>query len=165
MAALKAGTLAPDFSLSTTDGKKFSLAEARKRGPVVLVFFKVSCPVCQFTLPYLERIHKAYGNGKMTVVGVSQNPVKETLSFMREYGISFPVALDDPKSYSVSNHYGLTTVPTVFLVSPEGKIQLSSVGWVRSEIDAANRSLAQAASASPGRIFHSGEDVPEFKAG
>ncbi len=165
MAALNAGTAAADFTLPTTDGKKFSLAEARQRGPVVLAFFKISCPVCQFTLPYLERIHKAYGNGRLTVLGVSQNPLKETLGFMREYGISFPVALDDTKSYPVSNQYGLTNVPTVFLISPAGKIRLSSVGWVRSEIEEANRSLAQAAAASPGRIFQPGEDVPDFKAG
>ncbi len=165
MAALKIGTAAPEFSLPTTDGKKFSLAEARTHGPVLMVFFKVSCPVCQFSLPYLERIHKSYGKGRLTVVGISQNPLKETLAFMREYGISFPVALDDPKSYAVSNQYGLTNVPTVFLISPEGKIQVSSVGWVRNEIEEANRSLAQAASAAPGRIFKSGEDIPEFKAG
>ncbi len=165
MAALKAGAVAPDFSLPTTDGRKFSLAEARQRGPVVLAFFKVTCPVCQFALPYLERIHKAYGNGRLTVLGVSQNSVKETLAFMREYGIGFPVALDDTKRYPASNQYGLTNVPTVFLISPDGKIRLSSVGWVRSEIEETNRSLAQAAATAPGSIFKPGEDVPDFKAG
>ncbi len=165
MAALEAGTLAPDFSLPTTHGKLFSLAEARKRGPVLLVFFKVSCPVCQFTLPYLERIHQAYGNGRLTIVGISQNSKGETISFLRDYGLTFPVALDDSRNYQVSNAYGLTTVPTVFLMAPDGQIQLSSVGWVRKEVEDVNRQLAKTTAAVPPAIFHPGEDVPEFRAG
>ncbi len=165
MAALETGTLAPDFSLPTTDGKQFSLAAARQRGPVLLAFFKVSCPVCQFTFPYLERIHKAYGDGRLTVIGVSQNGKRETVSFMRDYGISFPVVLDDTSTYRVSNAYGLTNVPTVFLVAPNGQIQLSSVGWVRKELEDANAQLAKTTAAVPPKIFHSGEDVPEFRAG
>ncbi len=165
MAALETGTLAPDFSLPTTEGKQFSLAAARQRGPVLLAFFKVSCPVCQFTFPYLERIHKAYGDGRLTVIGVSQNGKRETVSFMRDYGISFPVVLDDTSTYRVSNAYGLTNVPTVFLVAPNGQIQLSSVGWVRKELEDANAQLAKTTAAVPPKIFHPGEDVPEFRAG
>jgi peroxiredoxin len=62
MATLKAGTLAPDFTLPTMDGKKFSLSEALARGPVLAAFFKVSCPTCQYAFPFLERIYKSYGN-------------------------------------------------------------------------------------------------------
>src|SRR5690348_14876600 len=85
MPALNTGTLAPDFMLPTTEGSNFSLADALKRGPVLAVFFKVSCPVCQYTLPYLERLNQAYKNQGATLVGISQNDRKETLAFMREY--------------------------------------------------------------------------------
>ena len=62
MATLKAGTSAPDFTLPTIDGKKFSLRDALARGPVLAAFFKVSCPTCQYAFPFLERIYKANGN-------------------------------------------------------------------------------------------------------
>jgi peroxiredoxin len=159
MPALEAGTAAPEFVLPGMDGKKFSLAEARKRGPVLAVFFKVSCPVCQFTLPFLERLHQAYAGSKVTVVGISQNDKNETAAFLREYGISFPVLLDDTRSYPVSNAYGLTNVPTLFLIVPEGGIEICSVGWDRKEIEELSRRLAQA------KVFRPGEDVPDFKAG
>ena len=61
MPALTVGTTAPDFTLPDMDGKQFSLRQAIARGPVVLVFFKVSCPVCQFAFPFIERIYKASG--------------------------------------------------------------------------------------------------------
>ena len=53
MAALNAGVLAPDFTLPTVQGGQVSLRQALAKGPVVLVFFKVSCPVCQYALPFL----------------------------------------------------------------------------------------------------------------
>src|SRR3974390_1048629 len=117
MPALTAGKAAPDFTLPTLDGGSFSLHDALKRGPVVLAFFKISCPVCQLAFPYVERIQKAYKDKGVTVVGVSQNDRKDTALFVKEWGITFPVALDDPKKYPASNAYGLTNVPTVFYVS------------------------------------------------
>jgi peroxiredoxin len=45
MPALEAGVQAPEIELQYLDGRKFSLKEERKKGPVVAVFFKVSCPV------------------------------------------------------------------------------------------------------------------------
>src|SRR5438445_13712876 len=99
MQALAAGTAAPQFELLAMDGSKFSLAEALTRGPVLAVFFKVSCPVCQYALPYFQRIYKAYGNSKATAVGISQNEKKDTAAFMKNFGIIFPVLLDDTKSF------------------------------------------------------------------
>ncbi len=61
MSALIAGKKAPDFTLQTTDEKPFALKAALTSGPVVLAFYKVSCPVCQYTLPFVERLHQAYG--------------------------------------------------------------------------------------------------------
>ncbi len=59
MTALATGTQAPDFELKTLDGKSFSLSAELARGPAVLAFFKVSCPTCQYALPFLERLYKA----------------------------------------------------------------------------------------------------------
>src|SRR5260221_11303905 len=108
MSALVVGKKAPDFNLPTMDGKLFSLHEALARGPVVAAFFKISCPVCQFAFPFLERIHKAYGSKNVAIVGISQNSQKDTGLFIKEYDLTFPVLLDDTDSYPVSNAYGLT---------------------------------------------------------
>jgi peroxiredoxin len=165
MAALTAGTAAPDFTLPTMDGKQFRLKDALARGPVLAAFFKISCPVCQFAFPFLERIYRAYGNRKVTVVGISQNEKKDTAAFMKEFGITFPVLLDDTNSYPASNAYGLTNVPSLFWIAPDGQIEISSVGWIRNDIDGINQKVSETSSEKPRVIFRPGENVPEFRAG
>jgi peroxiredoxin len=165
MAALAVGAKAPDFTLKTLDGKLFSLNEELGRGPVVLVFFKVSCPTCQYALPFFERLHKAYRNKGISLVGVSQNDAKETAAFMKEFGITFPVLLDDPGSYPASNAYGLTNVPTIFWIAQDGEIEVSSVGWLKAEFEEINRKMAEAGKSAPAAMFRPGEDVRDFRAG
>jgi len=165
MAALTAGTSAPDFKLQTMDGKQFSLRDALARGPVVAAFFKISCPVCQYTFPFLERIHKAHRGENVTIVGISQNEKKDTAAFAKEYGVTFPILLDDTKTYPVSNAYGLTNVPTVFWIAQDGEIEISSVGWERKEIEEINRKAARVTGKGFDRLFQSDEQVPDYRPG
>jgi len=165
MAALTEGKTAPDFSLPVMDGSTFSLQGALAKGPVVLAFFKVSCPTCQYAFPFLERIYKAYGKKNVTFVGVSQNEKKDTASFTREFGVTFPVLLDETHSYRVSNAYGLTNVPTVFWIGQDGEIEVSSVGWSRKEMDLVNTKAAEALGDAVKPFFQAGEQVIEFRAG
>lgn len=165
MPALTTGTHAPEFSLPLLAGGKFDLSSALKRGPVLLAFFKISCPVCQMTLPYLERIHKHFAGSKFQIVGVSQNDARSTAAFNKEYGVTFPVALDDTQKYPVSNAYGLTNVPTLFLIGEKGNIEMSSVGWARPDVQAVADTAARADAAKPFAVFHRNENVPDFKPG
>jgi len=165
MSALSAGTVAPDFTLTTMDGRQFSLRDALAHGPVLAAFFKVSCPVCQFALPFLERIYKAYGNRNVSIVGISQNDKKDTAAFIKEYGLTFPVLLDDTRTYPVSNAFGLTNVPSIFWIAQDGEVEISSVGWVKKDIDEINRQAAETTSGGPVPVFRAGEDVPDFRAG
>jgi len=165
MAALTPGISAPHFTLPTIEGKQFSLKEALARGPVLAAFFKISCPVCQFAFPFLDRIYKAYGNRNVAIVGISQNDKKDTAAFIKEYGVSFPVLLDDTSSYPVSNAYGLTNVPSIFWIAQDGEIEIVSVGWLRKDVDEINRKAAKITGEGSQPVFHPGEDVPEFRAG
>jgi peroxiredoxin len=164
MTALATGTKAPDFDLKTIDGQPFSLRDHLSRGPVVLAFFKVSCPTCQYTFPFLDRLHKAYG-ASTKIFGVSQNDAKETAAFMREFGVTFPVLLDDTRTYLVSNAYGLTNVPTIFWVAEDGEIELSSVGWLKSDFEQMNRKMADTGKIPLAAVFQPGEEVRDFRAG
>jgi peroxiredoxin len=165
MSALAPGKIAPDFALSTLEGKQFSLHQALDRGPVIAAFFKVSCPTCQYTFPFLDRLYKAYGDKNVNLVGISQNDKKDTVAFAREYGITFPLLLDDTRTYPVSNAYGLTNVPTIFWIAPDGEIEMSSVGWVRSDFEQLNHRMAELAQVVQAPMFRAGEDVHDFRAG
>jgi peroxiredoxin len=165
MPALAIGAAAPDFKLSSLDGKAFSLKEALTLGPAVLAFFKVSCPTCQYAFPFYERLFKAYKNRNVTLAGVSQNNPEDTRAFAKEFGVTFPLLLDDTRAYPVSNAYGLTNVPTTFWIGTDGAIEIASVGWVKPDFEQINRRMAEAGAISAALMFQPNEDVRDYRAG
>jgi peroxiredoxin len=165
MAALTAGTKAPEFELNALDGKRFVLRDELAKGPVVLAFFKASCPTCQYAFPFLERLERAYGHKGVQIIGVSQNDSKQTAAFTKEFGVTFPVLLDDTDKYPVSNAYGLTNVPSIFWIGQDGEIEVSSVGWVKADFEEIGRKVAAAGKTAPAVVFKPGEDVRDFRAG
>lgn len=166
MSALVTGKLAPDFTLKTTDGKSVQLRDLLQHGPVVLAFFKVSCPVCQFAFPYYERLAQAHKDSGATVLGISQNGQREAVAFAREYGVTFPIAIDDETNrYVVSNAYGLTNVPTLFYIDQDGEIEVSAVGWSKSELEEINQKLSERRETTAPALWRKGEDIPDFRAG
>jgi len=165
MPALATGTKAPEFKLKTTEGKQFDLATELSRAPVVLAFFKVSCPTCQYAFPFLQRLYKAYGKDGVSLISISQNEIRETNAFMKEFGITFPTLLDDTHAYPVSNAYGLTNVPTLFWIAQDGEIEISSVGWVKADFEAINKKLALVRNIPAASVFEPREEVRDFRAG
>ena len=166
MPALAAGIKAPEINLPLLKSKEpFSLNAALKAGPVLAAFFKVSCPVCQLAFPYVQRLFAAYPVRSISIVGVSQDNAADTAAFAQKFGITFPLALDDTRKYPVSNSYGLTNVPSWFWITPDGAIELSSVGWSKAEMEDLNQRIAAATGAPKAELFRPGEDVPDFKPG
>ena len=165
MSALEAGANAPNISLTNTQGQPFSLVQSRGTTPVVAAFFKVGCPTCQYAFPFLERIANAYPKDKVTFIGVSQDKKDDTEAFAKKFGVTFPILLDDTKSYPASNAYGLTNVPSTFVISSAGKVEFSTVGWDKNDVVRMNELVAKAAGLPAAQIFNSGEQVLDFKAG
>jgi len=165
MAALTAGAKAPDFELKALDGRSFVLHDDLMSGPVVLAFFKAGCPTCQYTFPFLERLERAYGHKGVRIIGDSQNDPRQTAAFTKEFGVTFPVLLDDTHSYPASNAYGLTNVPSIFWIAQDGEIEVSSVGWSKADFNEINRKMAEAGKLAPAAVFQPGEDVRDFRAG
>lgn len=156
---LAAGARAPDFQLQDLNGETRSLKDLLSRGPVLLAFFKVSCPVCQYTFPFLQRLHESGSGGGIAIIGVSQDKAGATREFNREFGVSFPMLLDDGGAgYPVSNAFGISSVPSLFLIEPDGAVSLSGSGFARQDLEAVGQRLGRAA-------FSAGERVPEYKPG
>jgi peroxiredoxin len=155
----KAGDRAPEFALSDVDGAAVPI---EKDKPTVIAFFKVSCPTCQYTFPFLDRLAKAHKNGAR-VIGVSQDPAKDTREFAKEFGVTFPIVLDPPPTYNASNAYQITIVPSIFVVEG-GEITYATEGWAKSDVEHLNSLLSMNGS-SPAALFKAGEDVRDFKAG
>jgi peroxiredoxin len=164
MTHIVAGNIAPGFSLKALDGKAYSLGVLLERGPVVAAFFKISCPVCQFTFPFLERLYKRYGEDGVTFVGISQDDAQSTKEFAAEYGVTFPMAPDE-KGYPVSNAYGLTNVPTIFLIETDGTVNVSSTGFDKKDLETIARELAERRKIAPAALFRPDENIPANKPG
>lgn len=167
MPTIETGKAAPPFELNGVAGNKYSLREALGRGPLLAAFFKVSCPTCQFTFPFIERIYQQLrkaGFEGVQVWGVSQDDASHTQQFAKEYGVTFPLLIDD-EPYEISREYGLNYVPTLFLIAPDGRVEFTGDGFSKSDLLAIHKRLAEHGSVKPPAIFQPAEKVPEFKPG
>ena len=151
-----AGSPAPAFELESLGGGLRSLPQILRDGPALLVFYKVSCPVCQLTLPYLDRL--AAGDA-LQVIGISQDDAQSTQAFLERFGVTSPMLLDQSKDgYPASNAYGITSVPSLFLVEPDGHVARAFNGFSKRDLEA----LGTRAGVG---LFRPDEQVPEWKAG
>ncbi len=152
---LSSGSISPLFTLTDLDGAPHSLAQILSRGPVLLAFFKISCPTCQLTLPFLDRL----ASGALQIVAISQDDAAATRRFQSRFNVSIPTLLDlEDAGYPVSNAFGITHVPTLFLVEPGAKISLVFEGFSKSDLEA----IGARAGIPP---FRQDETVPAWKAG
>jgi peroxiredoxin len=156
VAVLEAGAHAPSFQLKSLNGGKKSLEDILAAGPALLAFYKVSCPVCQLAFPYLERL--AAGSS-IQIIGISQDDDSSTQSFNQRFGVTFPTLLDQSKEdYPASNAYGISSVPSLFLVEKDGRITQSFAGFSKRDLEA----VGERAGVKP---FRPEDNVPDWKAG
>ena len=153
---LKPGEKAPAFELESIGGGRRSLAELQHGKPVVVAFYKVSCPTCQYTFPFLERIgHVA----DLPVIAVSQDDAAATRKFNAAQGVTLPTLLDSAKEkYPASNAFQITHVPSLFLVEPDGTISWAVMGFHKQALE----DLGERIGVAP---FRPGEQVAEMKGG
>src|SRR6266404_7074408 len=150
---LSAGDRAPEFELENLSGGRSTRSDIANGKPVVLAFFKVSCPTCQFTFPFLERMK----NQQIPIYAISQDDPESTRAFKSEYGISLPTLLDkEEEGYPASNAYGLSHVPSIFLVEPDGRISQALMGFDKKGLEELGQRLGK-------QPFKPTEYLPEFK--
>lgn len=160
MVALRAGEQAPDFRLMDADGDMFHLASQLASGPVLVTFFKTDCPTCQYGLPFLDRFAGALEGSSAATVAICQDSPVHAEWFSAQFGYGTRVVFDTEESeFPVSNAYGLTNVPTVFLVQPDGRIGHSAVSWSKADVEEIGAKLG----VKP--LFRSGESVLPFRPG
>src|SRR5258706_11253988 len=98
------GAEAPDFELKDLLGKRRTRSEISAGKPMLLAFYKVSCPTCQYTLPFLERIYRGRTNRDIGMYAISQDDAEATREFDQEFGITVPTLLDtEEEGYPASN--------------------------------------------------------------
>jgi thiol-disulfide isomerase/thioredoxin len=95
---------------------------------VVLKFMKPSCPVCQKTSPFMEKLYREYANRGVVFIAVagpwdSPSAVGE---FIQGYNSSLTYVYDT--TGEVFRTYGVIAVPTLFVLSKGGTVSSSYPG-------------------------------------
>jgi thiol-disulfide isomerase/thioredoxin len=130
-------------------------------GPVALVFYKVTCPVCQMAAPKVDAMARAYPG---RVVGVGQDPSDELERFDREFGMDVPAVPDLPP-YDMSNAFGIETVPTLVVIDSAGDVVDAVVSWDRAGFNRASARLARLLGVEPAMVSDSSDGLPAFRPG
>ena len=130
-------------------------------GARAVVFYKVTCPTCQMAAPKLAGFERAFPG---RALGVGQDPAERLDDFEREFGLRLPTASDtDP--YDVSNAYGISTVPTVFVIDADEHVVDVVEAWDREGLNRAAAGLARLVGSEPPTISDPSDGLPAFRPG
>ena len=123
--ALKAGAIAPDFTLpAAADGRSVSLKELlAKNKAVAVIFVATKCPVSNAYNGRMAALAKEYAAKGIAVLGVNSNvtePPGDVAEHAKKNGLDFPILKDSGNK--VADAWGATRTPEVFLLDPKGVV-------------------------------------------
>lgn len=128
------GSPAPPYGAGALAGDSLTLADLR--GKVVLLnFWATWCEPCRHETPYLQRLHSSRSADGLAIVGVSMDSGEaraEVVSFVREFGVTYPILLDP--GMRGMDRYRVLGLPASFLVDRKGILRWMRFGPV-SETD------------------------------
>ena len=115
------GYLAPGFVLRNLEGNHEDL-ESYRGQVVVLNFWATWCAPCRIEMPSFEKLYRRYRSEGMTILAVTidKNMEPKIKSFVNEYGLSFPVLLDEKGE--VEQLYPSMTIPFTYVIDREGRV-------------------------------------------
>lgn len=118
---------APDFTLKSLEGQEINLASLKGK-VVVLDFWATWCGPCRESIPHLVDLFKNYQAKGLEVIGMSldKGETEVVRRFSHSMSIPYPIILTPEE---VSRKFGVTALPTTFLIDKEGKIQEKMVGF------------------------------------
>lgn len=159
------GTLAAGFDLPIVGGGYRGLRDIVEPGGGIVVFFKESCPTSQLLLPHLNGLARALEREERLFLAIAQEDEPTTRAFKAENGLTFAVA-SESAPYDASVEYGVSNVPTLFVIDGAGVIAERVVGFLKAEYLALGPAIEQAlALGDVPPVLDSPETMPDLKPG
>jgi len=118
---IKPGEPAPDFTLADIYGSTHALADFKGK-PVVLNIWATWCPPCRQEIPDLIAFARDH-DGEAVVLSISVDEAGEDVAgFAEEFGINYPVLLDDGEAALAYLRVG-RGIPQTYFIDAEGIVQ------------------------------------------
>jgi peroxiredoxin Q/BCP len=130
---LKVGQKAPEFTLTSDEGKEISLKDFAGQRVVLYFYPKASTPGCTVEACEFRDLQPKFAKADVVLLGVSADPVKALQNFKTKQHLNFPL-LSDP-THKMIESYGVWRmkkfmgrsfkgiVRSTFLIGPDGKIE------------------------------------------
>ncbi len=120
------GKKAPDFTLTTTDGKTLKLSDFKGKG-VIVNFWATWCPPCRAEIPDMVELQKEYESKGFSFIGIAVSDQEEKVkAFVESQKMNYPVAMGTPElamSYGKFTKEGtIRGIPTSFVINGKGEI-------------------------------------------
>ncbi len=127
------GQFPPPFTLPDLHGNDVSLSDFEGK-VVVLDLWATWCPPCRVEIPFLVSLHEEFEDQGLVVVGVGldQGGAADLAPFAKEIGMEYTVLVG---GRSVQQAYGVTAIPTSFVIARDGRIAAKHVGYHPSMAD------------------------------
>ncbi|WNB91378.1 redoxin domain-containing protein [Bacillus sp. NEB1478] len=126
---LKEGSIAPNFTLNTLDGKQISLKDYRGK-KVILNFWATWCPPCKEEIPEMMRFYKEYHTKNVEILAVNlaftETKPQKIKDFVRDYGMTFPIPLDEKNT--INKQFRAVSIPTSYFINEKGMVKSRHVG-------------------------------------
>ncbi len=114
------------FTLKNLEGYEVSLKDFAGK-VVFLNFWATWCGPCREEMPSMEKLWQRFREDDFVILAVDLRESKgEVVSFMKEYGLTFPVLLDSKGE--VGSMFGVRAIPTTYLLDFEGRIVGGAIG-------------------------------------
>jgi cytochrome c biogenesis protein CcmG, thiol:disulfide interchange protein DsbE len=122
------GFAAPEFSLTTLDGKTISLSDLHGKD-VVINYWVTWCIPCKEELPVLDKLGQEYAAQGVTLLsidGIQQDTLGDVQSIVSKLALTHPVLLDEGNSFSKA--YWVKFMPTSIFIDKQGIIRFIQLG-------------------------------------
>jgi hypothetical protein len=148
----------PSLALADLEGGMRALPESWAGGPALILVGHSGCDTTRFTLPYLDRVHRRRGPGAGVTVVLQDGP-DDARALRDRLGLAAPILLE-AEPYALAKALDLTTVPTLYQVAPDGRIEAAVEAFQRDALEEAARRLGV-----EGPLFTDGDRAPVSRPG